>query len=413
MNSVLLGVIVYVLVQFAVGLLVARRISTEADYMLAGRRLGLGLASFTVFATWFGSESVVGAAGNVYAHGLSAGSGDPFGYAICLFVLGFVFAVPLWRRQYTTFGDFFRQRYSPGVERLFVLLAVPSSVFWAAAQIRAFGHMIDVISDVQFSLAVSVAAFVVITYTAAGGLFATALTDLIQGVALIIGLLFLGYAVVDVAGGVDQIIARIDPARLQLVSSADVGFWQVVEAWAVPICGATLAAEMIARILATRTAGVARNACLIGGGLYLLMGLIPVTIGLIGPDLVPGLEHPEQIIPEVASRHLSTLLYILFAGALISAILSTVDSALLAAASLISHNVLVPLKPDVREVVKVRFARLSVVALGLLAYSLALGSGSVYELIETAVAIGTAGVFVVGVLGRLNPSAVRPVAMRR
>lgn len=399
MNAVLLGVVVYVVVQFALGLLVSRRISSEADYVLAGRRLGIGLATFTVFATWFGSESVVGAAGNVYSHGLSAGSGDPFGYAVCLFVLGFVFAVPLWRRQYTTFGDFFRERYSPGVERLFVLLAVPSSIFWAAAQIRAFGHMIDVISDVPFATAVTVAAFVVITYTTAGGLLATALTDLIQSIALIIGLLFLGYAVVDAAGGVQQIIDQIDPARLQLVQSSDTTFLQVVEQWAVPICGATLAAEMIARILATRTAQVARNACLLGGGLYLLMGLIPVTIGLIGPDLVPGLDHPEQIIPEIASRHMSTFVYILFAGALISAILSTVDSALLAAASLISHNVLVPLKPDIAEGVKVRFARLSVVALGLIAYSLALGSGSVYELIETAVAIGTAGVFVVGVFG--------------
>lgn len=399
MNAVLLGVIVYVLVQFVLGLVVSRHISNEADYVLAGRRLGLGLGTFTVFATWFGSETVVGTAGNVYSDGLSAGSGDPFGYAICLFVLGFVFAVPLWRRQYTTFGDFFRQRYSPGVERLFVLLAVPSSVFWAAAQIRAFGHMIDVISDVQFSLAVTAAAFVVITYTTAGGFFATALTDLIQGIALIIGLLFLGYAVVDASGGINQVIAQIDPARLQLVQSPETGFWEVVEAWAIPICGATLAAEMIARILATRSASVARNACLLGGALYLLVGLIPVTIGLIGPGLVPGLDQPEQIIPEIASRHLSTFLYILFAGALISAILSTVDSALLAAASLISHNVLVPLKPGIDERVKVRFARLSVVALGLIAYSLALGSGSVYELIETAVAIGTAGIFVVGVFG--------------
>ena len=131
------GILAYLVAQFAIGIVVSRRIASESDYLIAGRRLGLGLAAFSIFATWFGAETVVGAAGAIYSDGLSGGSADPFGYGLCLVVVGIVVAAPLWRRKYTTFGDLFRERYSPGVERLAVLLMVPTSVLWAAAQIRA------------------------------------------------------------------------------------------------------------------------------------------------------------------------------------------------------------------------------------------------------------------------------------
>ena len=60
MNGVLLGVLGYILVQFAIGAWVSRRISTESDYINAGRRIGPVLGAFTVFATWFGAEAIVG-----------------------------------------------------------------------------------------------------------------------------------------------------------------------------------------------------------------------------------------------------------------------------------------------------------------------------------------------------------------
>ncbi|WP_206054813.1 sodium:solute symporter family protein [Nitrosococcus wardiae] len=411
MDVVLLGVMAYMVIQFAIGVWVSRRNKSEDDYLLAGRRLGVGLTAFTVFATWFGAETVVGAAGNIYENGLSGGSGDPFGYAICLILLGLVFAVPLWRRRYTTFGDFFRQRYSSGVEKFFVLLVVPSSTLWAAAQIRAFGQVVSTISDLDVTVAITAAAAFVIIYTVAGGLLATAVTDLVQGLALMLGLGLLFFAVLNAAGGVEPALALVEPERLQLFGALEKSFLEVVEAWAIPICGATLAAEVIARILAAHSAETARLASVLGGTLYLAIGCIPVFIGLIGPGLLPGLEDAEQIIPQLAQQYLPTLFYVLFAGALISAILSTVDSALLAAASLISHNVVVPLRGSMSERAKIRSARLCVVLLGILAYVLAIRANGVYELIETAVAFGTAGVFVVGVLGLFTRIGGTPSAL--
>ncbi len=399
MQPVLIGILAYLVVQFAIGMLVSRRIASETDYLVAGRRLGLGLAGFSIFATWFGAETVVGAAGAIYSDGLSGGSADPFGYGLCLLVVGVVIAAPLWRRKYTTLGDLFRERYSPGVERLAVLLMVPTSVLWAAAQIRAFGQVVSASSDLTVPVSITAAAVFVIGYTAAGGLLADVITDFVQSIGIVVGLAILFVAVSSAHGGVAELVTSIDAGRLALFSTAEATPLEIVEAWAVPICGSLLAVELLSRILACNSAATARNATLLGAGLYLAVGLIPVTIGLLGPKLAPDLEEPEQLVASLALEHLSTLFYVLFTGALISAILSTVDSCLLAAASLVSHNLVVPLKPALTERQKVTAARLGVAAFGVVAYVIALYAGGIYELVATASAFGSAGIFVVGMLG--------------
>jgi Na+/proline symporter len=254
MQPVLIGIGVYLVVQFALGMLVSRRIASESDYLNAGRRLGVTLAAFSIFATWFGAETVVGAAGRIYQNGLSGGSADPFGYALCLVVLGVVVAVPLWLKQYTTFGDMFRERYSQGVERLAVLLMVPTSVLWAAAQIRAFGQVVSVSSDIGVDIAITAAAAFVIIYTVAGGLLADVVTDFVQSIGIVVGLAILLLAVGNAHGGLLANRASIDPGRLGLFSTADATPLELLEAWAVPVCGSLLAVEMLSRILGCKTA---------------------------------------------------------------------------------------------------------------------------------------------------------------
>jgi Na+/proline symporter len=399
MQPVLFGIFAYLLVQFAIGVIVSRGIASEADYLVAGRRLGVGLAAFSIFATWFGAETVVGAAGAIYADGLSGGSADPFGYGLCLIVLGLVIAAPLWRRRYTTFGDLFRERYGVGVERLAVVLMIPTSVIWAAAQIRAFGQVVSASSDLEVSVAITAAAVFVVLYTVAGGLLADVVTDFVQGIAVIVGLVLLLVAVSQANGGIGALGALIDPARLNLAAPEGHSVLAIAEAWAVPICGSLLAVELLSRILGCRSATTARNATLVGAGLYLCVGAIPVALGLAGPTLVPNLDEPEQLIATLAQQHLTTFLYVLFAGALISAILSTVDSCLLAAGALASHNLILPLRGPVSERTKVWYARSGVIVFGITAYVIALHASGIYELVATASAFGSAGIFVVGMFG--------------
>ncbi len=400
MNTVLTGILVYILLQLSIGIFVSKKIKTEDDYLLAGRSLGVGLATLSVFATWFGAETCIGAAGAVYEEGLSGATLDPFGYSLCLVLMGLVFSIPLWRRQLTTLADLFKQRYSPRVEKLAVLMMVPGTIMWAAAQIRAFGQVLSATSGFEVDLTIACAALVVIIYTMYGGLMADVITDAVQGVALMIGLCILLTIIVDAGGGWQPSIASIEPERLVLFKTAENENWlDILEHWMIPIGGSVIAQELVSRVLACRSPQIARQACLTGAMLYLSVGLIPVFIGLIGYRLLPGLDHPEQILPQLAQHYLPTFLYIIFAGALISAILSTVDSALMAASALLSHNLIVPLLGTIDESRKVRIARLTVLSGGMAAYWLALQTDRVHSLVEQASAFGSAGIVTVVVFG--------------
>jgi Na+/proline symporter len=403
MSFNLVGILGYIVLQLLLGVIVARRIRTEDDFLLAGRNLGYALATFSIFATWFGAESCIGTAGAAYADGLAGVTADPFGYTACLLLMGLVFAVPLWKMKLTTIADFFRRRYSVSAERLTALIMVPTSLLWAAAQIRAFGQVLTASSDLQLAAAISIAALVVIVYTALGGLLADAITDIVQGSILIGGLAFVFYSIMSDSGGISVALNTISPDKLSfLPAGVEPGgrtFLTVAEAWAIPICGSVVAQEVISRVLASRSPQIAQRSSFMAGGMYIVIGVMPLLIGLVGLSQIPNLEDPEHILPLMAQQHLSTVFYVIFAGALVSAILSTVDSALLAASALLSHNVIISIRPEMPERRKLLISRAGVIAMGVIAYLLALHAKGVYHLVKDASSFGSAGIFVVMIFG--------------
>lgn len=394
MNPLVLGVVAYVAVQLGLGLWVARRVRSEADFLLAGRSLGYTLATFTIFATWFGAETCIGAAGQIAAHGLGGGASDPFGYALCLLLMGALFAAALWRRGLVTLADLMRERYSPAVERLTALLVAPTSLLWAAAQIRAFGQVLAGSTGLALEAGVAIAAGTVIAYTATGGLMASVVTDLVQGVALIAGLVLLLLAVVDAAGGLGPALAAVDPARLSF-QPGDHGLLATLDAWAVPVFGSLAAQELIVRVLACRSPEVARRSTLLGGAIYLVVGLIPVFVGLAGLRFAGDLAHPEEVLPAVAANLLAPAAYVLFVGALISAILSTVDGALLAVSSITTQNLLRPYLERKDDRARLRVSRLCTLGFGVLAYLLGRSADGVHALVAEASGFTGGGLVVV------------------
>ena len=389
----LLAIFAYLAIQLGIGLWVSRRIRTEEDYLLAGRRLGYTLATFSIFATWFGAETIIGSGGRALREGFSLTSAEPFGYGLCLVLMGLVFAVPLWRRRLTTLADLFRQRFSTTTERCAALILIPSSVLWAAAQIRAFGSVLSTGTALQVETGIAVAAGFTILYTAFGGLLVDAITDVIQGGVLAVGLVILFVGVVIHLGGPADAITALATRDLA-ISPGNRSLPEAIEAWAIPVCGSVVAAELVSRVIATPSPRIARQSALGAAGLYLLLGSIPLFIGLVGASVVPGVADAEQIVPVVAREVLPTLGYAIFAGALISAILSTVDSTLLVASGLLSHNLIVPVARIVDERRKLLIARAGVMGFGVVAYVLALHAEGVFALVEQASAFGSAGALV-------------------
>jgi solute:Na+ symporter, SSS family len=403
--GLLYGVSAFLVAQLALGIWVSRRVKTERDYLLAGRSFGPVIASFTVFATWFGAETCMSAAGLAYSGGLASTGSEPFGYALCLALMAVVFAIPLWKRGLTTLADLFRERYGQGVERFAVLLMVPSSVLWAAAQIRAFGLVLSLTAGVEAELAITAAAVVVLLYTSSGGLWADAITDLVQGSVLICGLAVM--AVIVLVFAEPQALAALPIERVSLRAAADSPL-AFAELFAVPILGSVMAQELVQRVTASRTPQVARNATLIAAAAYLTVGLIPVMLGLVAADLIPGIAEPEHVILELSRAYLPFLLQLLLVCALISAMLSTVDSALLVAGSLLAHNLVV--RPSADERTKLLRNRQAVAFVGVVAYGLALAGTSVHDMVQEASSFGSAGILVVAAFGLFSRFGGAPSA---
>ena len=101
----------YLILQFAIAYIASRTIKVEADYFVAGRKLGVYAVAMSVFATWFGAESVMGSSGAVAAQGLCGGSADPFGYTLCLLAMATFIAYKMREAGVITFVDFFQQRF--------------------------------------------------------------------------------------------------------------------------------------------------------------------------------------------------------------------------------------------------------------------------------------------------------------
>lgn len=397
-NWVLVSLLLYVAMQLVISFLVMRRLKNETDYLLAGRKLSVPFGAMSVFATWFGAETCIGAAGAIYENGLAGARIDPFGYASCMLLMGFFFARKLWSLKLTTLGDFFKVRYGLAIEKLGVTLMIPASVLWASAQILAFGHVLSAASTLALEISIAFAAVMVIAYTSLGGFLADVISDFVQGIVLILGLLLLVVVVCFNLPDTNVLEAGFSMERIQLRQENETWFG-VINDWSIPIIGSLFTAELISRVLASRSGNAARQSVLLGASLYIVVGLLPVFLGMIGPQLVPGLVDGEQLLPRLAQTYLPTALFVIFAGALMSAILSTVDSALLAAGALASHNILLPILHARSDAARVRISRLTVAAFGLIAYGLAMSADSVIGLVEEASAFGSAGIFTCCLLG--------------
>jgi Na+/proline symporter len=390
MNLVLFFVFVYILSQLAFAFWFSRRARNEEDYLVAGRSLGPWMATFSVFATWYGAETCIGAAGEAYAHGLSGTLADPFAYGIGIMVVGLFFASALWKRGLLTLADLFRGRYSEGVARLAAIIMIPGSVLWAAAQIRAFGQVLASASELSLLAAISTAAAVVIVYTAIGGMWSNAVLDLVQGIVLVLGVFGLFAVFLSLDGW--QVLMALPAERTDFMHERSV--WEALDTLAIPIFSTIAAQELVARVLSVRNARLAASTTFAAGGLYLVVGLIPVMIGLGAGALLAGNIDHEQVLAQFAKDKLPLPLYILFLGALVSAILSTLSGALLVAASLAAHNVYVPLRAFTSDAQKLRANRIAVVVFGIAAFFIALSSESVYELVQEAGGLGSSGILV-------------------
>ncbi|MEO6269920.1 MAG: sodium:solute symporter, partial [Lautropia sp.] len=203
-------VALYFAVTISIGLYASRRVSTSADYLIAGRSLPLYMSVATVFATWFGAETVLAVSSTFLKQGLGGVVGDPFGAASCLILVALFFARPYYRLRLVTIGDFYRKRYNKTVEIGTGVAITLSYLGWTSAQVVALGIVINTVTAgaVPLGVGMVVGAVIVMGYTMSGGMWSIALTDIFQTVVIVLGLLYLAWLLGDMAGGFSAVIEK-------------------------------------------------------------------------------------------------------------------------------------------------------------------------------------------------------------
>lgn len=407
-TTIWLGIALYLLAQIGIGYWASRFIHNESDYLLAGRTLGVGLLSFSLFANWFGAETVMGSASAIAAHGLSGSRADPFGYTLCLIGMGFLLARVMRERRYMTLGDFFKEVYGVRTEKLSIVIMIPSSLIWAAAQLLAFGQILSLILNAHIEVALFAATCLVIIYTFLGGLLANVITEFFQSIILIVGLAILLFHVSGEVGGLTQALINLPEERWAL-SRPDESWLHRINTWCIPIFGSLVAQEALSRIFAARSPSVAQKASFVAAFIYFAVALIPFLIAMVGGVMIPmELMHQDHFLPSLAHRLLSKGEFVIFLAALLAAILSTLDAALLSVSALAAHNLIIPLFPKMTEYHKVSLTRFLMVLGGFAAYGIAISGESIYNLALAASSFGTACILVCTLGGLWFPTLATP-----
>jgi Na+/proline symporter len=404
-------VIIYWIISVAIGIYAAKWVHNTKDFAIAGRRLPLYIVTATVFATWFGSETVLGIPATFVKDGFSGVIADPFGSSLCLILVGLFFARPLYRMNLLTIGDYYRKRFSRPVEMLTTLCIVISYLGWVGAQIKALGLVFNVVSEgaITQEWGMIIGASTVLVYTMLGGMFSVAITDFIQMIIIVLGMLYIGWEVSGLAGGVGTVVSHAAASgKFNILPAPELKdiLW-FLAAWITMMLGSIPQQDVFQRVQSGKDENTAARSAIIGGCMYFCFAFIPMFLAysamLIDPKMVAGLveKDPQQILPAlILSPIVPVFAQIMFFGALLSAIKSCASATLLAPSVSFSENILRPFFPHISDKQFLSLMRVVLVCFTVVVTYFALSTeASIYKMVENAYKVTLVGAFVPLVCG--------------
>lgn len=398
-------VIFYLVISIAIGLYAARKVHSASDYITAGRSLPMPMVMAMVFATWFGAETVLGISATFLDEGFRGLISDPLGAAICLVLFGLVFALPLYRLKLMTLGDFFHIRYNKNTELVLSACIVLSYLGWVSAQVTALGLVFNVLSEgsVSMTQGMLIGSAVVLAYTLFGGMWSVAVTTCVQMVIIVIGLVLVTSTASDMAGGMSGVLSQAAAeGKFEWLPSLDlVDMLSWMAALFTMALGSIPQQDVFQRVNTSKNESVAVWATTFGGIAYFLFAAVPLYLAysasLIDPaqtDLLMQ-QDSQLVLPTFVLTHMPFWLQAVFFGALLSVIMSTASSTLLAPSVTFTENVLKNFRPNMSDAELLKATRITVFIFTLLVVANAtLSNESIHGMVENAYRITLAGVFV-------------------
>ncbi len=350
----LIIVVVYFLVVFGIGYYVAKRIDTGEDLFLAGRSLMWGTIGLSLFASNISSTTLIGLAGDAYNTGIAVANYEWMAGVVLVF-MAFFFIPFFIRSRLTTIPEYLEKRFDVRSRKYFSGLTIITSILIDAAGGIYAGTLVlqMFFPDLPFLWTAFGLALVAGLYTAAGGLKAVVYTDVIQAVILFVGsciIAVLAFAQFDFSWAAAT--AALPEGHLSKIHPIDNPEGRLP--WlgtliGVPVLGFYywgLNQYIVQRVLGAKDLQQARWGALLGGVLKLAPLFIMVLPGAWALTLYPDLAQPDLVFPTLVTDLLPVGIVGLVLAGLIAAIMSTIDSTLNAASTLITVDFVQPVKPE-------------------------------------------------------------------
>lgn len=397
---ILLGVGIYMLIMTLIGFYASRGTQSLTDFVVAGRKMPLWLCSISIFATWFGSGTMMGAATAAYEGDTLLMIGEPFASGLALFLSGLLFARLYRRSRRLTWPEFFEARYGKLAATAASISDATANIIWLGGVLFTFGVLLESLTDLPRAYGIYGGLFVIVVYTMIGGMWAVALTDFIQMVVFVVGMFILLYCVLDDAGGWSEIVAQLpENSFWPFPLEHTYGNWmEHIHVWMGLGIAAVASSSIIQRALSARSESVAQNSFYIAAFGYVTIGLVPLMLGFAASVSMPGLDDPNAVLTDLAFEHLHPVFVVVFVGAIVSAIMSTSDSILLSVSSIISINLLPQVIKNPSEKLRLQVARFSIPVCGLLSTYIAFNADRVVEVLLDSTAVLIAAIIVPFVL---------------
>ncbi|MED1949630.1 sodium:solute symporter family protein [Brevibacillus centrosporus] len=399
--------VIYLVGILLVGIWANKFNNNMADFLLAGRRLGVGLGSFALAATYFGGGLVIGLSQFAYEKGAIAwwnGISSMLG----LVLVGFM-AYKMRGFSLYTVPDFLMKRYGSNLIRLISsVLSLIALTGILAAQVTAASGILGMLGINSMTAAI-IASLTFVVYTAIGGMWAATLTDFVQMIIVSVGIIMAGVLVWNQVGGWEGMatnITHVDPsAYFSLFGTGDLSF--VVALTLPPILYSLIGQDLYQRLFATKSASAARNSAIIAGIILLVITIFPVIIGMGARVLYPNLENAATVLPTVMNEAMPEFVAGIVLAAIMAAIMSTANSLLTAGTSHIMNDLYIKTFKKESDVdgedskKLVRLSRIWTLILGGVAIFIAAFAPDIITLTLMSYTLYTAGVFVPVVGGLL------------
>ena len=369
-----------------------RKENSDGEMMLAGRSIPLFVGVFTMSATWVGGGYINGTAEYTATSGL-VWVQAPWGYALSLIIGGLFFARTMRRHRFRTMLDPLSQRFGKRMAAVLFLPALSGEIFWTAAILTALGTTFGTVLGMETQPAIILSAIIAIAYTSIGGLWAVALTDVVQMILLFVGLLLVIPFAINTVGGWDYISTtyseKLGASASLLPTREALGnyYWNWWDYALLLMFGGIPWQVYFQRVLSSKDENTAVRLSIFAGVICILAAIPAVMIGMIGGIAdweglgLPAPPDAASTLPYVVRYLTNPWVATIGLGAIAAAVMSSVDSSILSASSMASWNVFGPLvRPNISSQALEKVIKNCIWIIGIAATLLALQIESVYEL---------------------------------